>query len=608
MHIACLKNHGIPYLQVMESYSIKVDGIHKSRKRVIRNLGPLSRFDDGKPDFLSRLRKSFKDGKPIIDGLDDLLDQMAVSKKVSVEFDRSDDTAAFSNPQNIGYFILDSLYDKLGIYDVLTLHKSRSKIEYDLNGLAKLLVFSRIQNPDSKYRTWENKNNYLFDITSSKELVEIYRALDVLCEKSDAIQKRMNLKISQSIGRDTDVCFYDVTNYWFETDGNDEDIKDAAGNVTKEGLRKSGPSKAKNRKPIVQMGLFIDSNGIPISFRLFPGNHIDQTTLRPAMKKTIDQMKFGKVIIVADGGLNSGKNLAHILSSGNGYIVSKSAKGSPKAVRTWILEEEGYRWNKEKTFKSKSMIRERIVKDEQGNSVTIKEKIVSFWSKKQRNYAMHENKKFIDYLSEVIENPDKLKDKQSNIKKFLEKTQVDKETGEILENAVSVLSLDMDKISEYINIMGYYTVMTSELDMPDGEVIDKYHGLSRIEDSFKIIKSDLEGRPVYVWNPEHIQAHFLVCFIALTMIRLIQHNVLVSQGKETKNARGWEAGITSEKIKHALSSWCADAFPGGFYRLTRPTEELRLILDSVDISPDIRIPTISEIRKLKYCIGRADFM
>jgi transposase len=608
MYIDKYPNNGIPYLRVVENYTTKISGRKKSGKRLIRNLGPLSRFDDGKPDFLLRLRKSFRDGAPIIENLVDLAEGKAVSEKVRVEFDKGDTDMAFSDPKNIGHFILDSLYDKLGIYDVLNLHKSRSYIEYDLNGHAKLQIFGRVLEPDSKSATWRERDRYLFGVVTSECEREIFRMLDVLNAKSETIQRRMNLKIANSIGRNTDICFYDVTNYWFEIDNNDEDVVDDNGQVVEEGMRKKGPSKAKTGKPITQMGLFIDSNGIPVAYRLFPGNNIDQTTLRPALKKTIGKMHFGRVVIVADGGLNSGKNLAHIISSGNGYIVSKSAKGSAKDVRRWILDEDGYVWNETGTFKSKSKIRTRTVEDENGAKVKLKEKIVSFWSKKQYDYAMHENKKFVEYLNDVIAHPDKLKDKQPKIKKFLEKAEVDKETGEIIEGTLTLLSLNMEKIKEYMDIMGYYTIMTSETMMDDREVIDKYHGLSRIEDSFRIIKSDLEGRPVFVSNPGHINAHFLICFIALTMLRLIQYKVLVSQGKETKNVRGWESGLTADKIKKALRDHKADALPGGYFRLSKPTEDLLTIMNAIGVSADLRIPTIKEVRQLKYDIDNANVM
>jgi transposase len=591
----------------MESYSVKEDGVHKSRKKVLRNLGPLSRFDDGKPDYLERLRASFKAGMPMIKELEDLGGTGTDSKNVKITFDKTDDAAAFSDPKNIGYFLLDGLYDQLGIYDVLNLKKSRSKITYDLNGITRLLLFGRVLNPGSKCATWKSNGDYLFRIASSDKLIEVYRALSVLDEKSEAIQLRTNTRIKNSIGRDTDICFYDVTNYWFEIDDNDGDEFDKNGNIIREGLRKSGPSKAKNRKPIAQMGLFMDSDGIPISYRLFPGNHIDQTTLRPAMKKTIGRMDFGRVIIVADGGLNSGKNLAHIVKGGNGYIVSKSAKGSVKKVKQWILGPEGYVYNETGTFKSKSQVRERTVTDEDGNDVAVREKIISFWSKSQYDRALHENRKFIDYLNAVTEFPDKLKDKQGKLKKYLKVDEVNKETGEIVKT-VSCLSLDMDKINTDLGLMGYHTLMTSEVDMPDRDVIDKYHGLSRIEDCFRTIKSDLSGRPVNVNTPEHVNAHFLICFLALMLIRIIQNKILKHLGKETRNVWDWELGLSADRIKEALNGFRADALPGGYYRLSKPTDDLALIMDAFGIDTELRIPTGQQLRQLKYSFDKAKLM
>ena len=147
--------------------------------------------------------------------------------------------------------------------------------------------------------------------------------------------------------------------------------------------------------------------------------------------------------------------------------------------------------------------------------------------------------------------------------------------------------------------------MTSETGKSDREIIDKYHGLSRIEDSFRITKSDLEGRPVYVRNPEHINAHFLICFIALTIIRLIQYRVLKYQGKSTMNEDGWESGITAERFKKALVSFNSGLQPGGRYRLTKPSDDLELILESFNINAALRMPTISDLHKLKYSFDQA---
>ncbi len=144
----------------------------------------------------------------------------------------------------------------------------------------------------------------------------------------------------------------------------------------------------------------------------------------------------------------------------------------------------------------------------------------------------------------------------------------------------------MDKIREYLDLMGYYTIMTSETDKSDEEIISKYHGLSRIEDSFRIIKSDLDARPIFVRTPEHINAHFLTCFIALTIIRIIQHKILLHQGKATNSTEKWESGLSAERIQTALRDWKADALPSGYFRLTNQSSDLTRILSSFGLSAD----------------------
>jgi len=197
MFIELIDNNGTDYLRVMESYSVNEGGSSKRRRRTVRNIGPLSRYEDGKPDYLERLRQSFRDGKPIIESLVDLVEAKPIRRKIKVEYDLENENDCFSYPKNIGYFLLDALYDALGIYDVLNKHKSLTKIEYDLNGLAKLLVFGRVLNPCSKKETFEGRKDYAFDVTSSNKLIEIYRTLDPLDKKADTVQTRMNHKIKK---------------------------------------------------------------------------------------------------------------------------------------------------------------------------------------------------------------------------------------------------------------------------------------------------------------------------------------------------------------------------------------------------------------------------
>ena len=204
MHIACVNNNGIKYLQVQESYTTKGDGTLKNRKRIVRNIGPLSRYDDGAPDYVKRLRQSFKDGEPLIGSLAELAGlegKEAGERKVSITFDLDDEAQCVSNPKNIGYFLLDGLYDALGIYDVLNKYKSQSKIAYDLNGIAKLLIFGRILEADSKLGTFEGRERYLMEVCASDNLIEVYRALDCLLNNAANFIREKFLPLRRSVIR-----------------------------------------------------------------------------------------------------------------------------------------------------------------------------------------------------------------------------------------------------------------------------------------------------------------------------------------------------------------------------------------------------------------------
>ena len=577
MYIAVSINNGTKYLQVIECYSERGDdGQRIDKKRVVMNLGPLSRFDDGKPEYVARLRQSFNEGNPIIDALLPLVNGDNCNSVV-IKLHKNKDSEAFLDLKNIGYFILSAIYIFIGINDLIRYYKSLYHINYDIDGIIQMLIYGRVLCPDSKLGTFEQRGRYAFEVTQCNDLNEVYKALDVIDKSAIAIQNRINHKISSAWGRSTETCFYDVTNFWFEIGQNDSDLVDESGNIIP-GLRKKGVSKEHRSEPIVQMGLFIDGNNLPIAFRLFPGNTNDQSTLRPVLEQA-KAMKLGRIIIVADGGVNGGPNIAYLIISGNGYLVSKSTAKSDKNVVKWILDEEGYKYNETNTFKVKSMIRKRIIIDENGNPLEIEEKIVSYWSKKQYIRALIQNDIFMQYLDKIIKNPHKLKDKAKKVEQFLIEKHIMKKTGEIVD-IDKLFSINWAKINKYTELAGYYTILTSEINMSDDEIIKKYHGLSRIEDSFRITKSDLEGRPIFVRTREHINAHFLICFVALLMQRIIQYKILKFQGKDTKNINGWEAGLSASRIAEALNSWQVELFPKGICRVTKPDDDLETILGS----------------------------
>ena len=199
------------------------------------------------------------------------------------------------------------------------------------------------------------------------------------------------------------------------------------------------------------------------------------------------------------------------------------------------------------------------------------------------------------------ENPDKLKDKQRKSQEFIEVIDIDKKTGEVIKTKKVVVFLE-EKLKKYKETLGFYSIVTSEIDEDDKEIINRYHGLSRIEDSFRIIKSDLEGRPIYVWTEEHIKAHFLICFIALTIIRIMQYKILKYENKSTLNVDDWEQGITAEKIKEELNNLETDIFDGNSYKMRKPTDNILKLLNVYEYNFNFRLPSKQEILELRNYI------
>ena len=618
-HIECVKNNGKPYLRLAESRYVK--DIGRQKKFVLKNLGPLSKFDDGKPDFLKRFREKFKNGEIDFDGIT-YYSNLPTKRAFEI-----DNEMNYIELKNIGFLFLQSIYNSLGITEFLNRIKSNSKIEYDLNGLTKLLVFERILDPQSKKKTFENKDKFLFSIVDSNDINQIYRALDVLSKNYKKIQKIIITKIkNSSIGRNTSLTYYDVTNYFFETmygdediyelDENNEIVKDENGEpiIARKGFRKKGVSKENSKGPIVQMGLFIDNNGIPVSHKLFPGNTQDKTTFKDVLENDVDEMNLGKIITVADNGMNTQENKYLIVEKGNGYIVSKSVKKSWKSQRDWALEDKDYTYIKnnadEVVFKYKSRINEITLiytnNDGTKSEKIIKEKEIIYWSKKHYEKELNQNKKFLEYLESCKKNPDKLKDKQRKSQEYIKVLDIDKKTGEVIKTDKLIVFLD-EKLEKYKETLGYYSIVTSEINEDDKEIINRYHGLSRIEDSFRIIKSDLEGRPIYVWTEEHIKAHFLICFIALTIIRIIQYKILKYENKSTLNVDGWEQGITADKIKQALNNFKACSDKNGTCLISTPDIQIEKIIKSLGIEMP-NLTTIDKIDKFKNQLNKDIFM
>ncbi len=497
------KRKGRIYLSIVHGYREKDTG--KSKQKTIKTLG-----------YLDELEKEFEDPISYFTQLAKNMTEEYNSKHkpVTVEIDPNKTLDPGTDlTKNFGYAALSKIYHELELNTFFQIRQRELDIQFNLNSIAKLLFYGRVIFPCSKKSTFEQKHR-LFDRTEFS-LDDVYRSLTYLNKYEKPLQKWIHEKISAKYGRDTSLMYYDVTNYYFEIDEADD-------------LRKKGVSKEHRPDPIVQMGMFIDNNGLPVSYDLFSGNTNDVTTLRPALKNAKDNIGAEKVIVVADKGINSGDNLYYTLSGKNGYVVSMSIRGAGKEIQDYVLEENGYiQQGEEYKCKSRLCPRQINVTMSSGRKkkVSVDEKQVVFYSDKYAKRAKAEREAALLKAKDLITSPGKYNRSTSyGAAKYIQNISYDNETGEILEGQ-SALYLNEELIKDEEKFDGYYMIVTSEMDKSDSEIIDIYRGLWRIEESFKITKSSLTARPVYVSRQDHIHAHFLTCFVALTLTRILEMKI-----------------------------------------------------------------------------------
>ncbi len=271
MYVECFKNNGIDYLRLVQSNRVKNSkGLKTARKKVVYNIGPLSKYDDGKPDFVERLKQSFKAGNPIIASLEKYCGKdntLPITYNFSLTEGSPD---CFGSPKIFSNVLLERILEELGLMNLFASYKGFSKIKYDVYGFAKLLIFGRLLNPASKFATIKQNEDYYTPILNEFNQDNVYDTLDFIFANKDKIIKRMNTNLVKKANRSPKIIYYDVTNFYFEIENPDDDILDENENIIQKGIRKNGVCKEERKLPIVQMGLFMDDNGIPISIESFP--------------------------------------------------------------------------------------------------------------------------------------------------------------------------------------------------------------------------------------------------------------------------------------------------------------------------------------------------
>jgi len=444
--------------------------------------------------------------------------------------------------RNYGYSAIMKIYHNLGLHKFFAVKARYQKFEFNTNSIMLLLLISRILSPGSKKKAFEEKERYFerFDFS----LLDIYRSLSHFAEVSRDIQELLHKQISLKYGRDTKTIYFDVTNFYFEIDEEDE-------------LRKKGICKERRPNPIVQMGLAMDADGVPVSYKLFPGNIHDDAIFRGVIGEICRNYETGRIIAVGDMGIITGNNIWYLIGGNpqkpkHGYVFSFSVRGGTKEFKDYVLSDEEYISNDDGTYKVKSrrIAREINVTMTSGKIAKkiVYEKQVVFWNKKYADKAKKDRERTLLKTMELMNNPSKYKKSTHHgAAKYI--MGIDEQTGEVNPN--QILSLDTKLIAEEEKLDGYYSIVTSEHNMDNQRIIDTYRGLWEIEETFRVAKSEIEARPVFVSREDRIEAHFLTCFISLVVIRLLQ--------KITDNA------FTSKEIINTLNRISCSNIQGNLY-------------------------------------------
>ena len=558
------KKTGRTYLQIVHGYRDK-EG--KSKSKVIKSLG-----------YLDDLEKEFHDPIAHFTILAKQMDSQRLDKK-QLTFTINADSKInrnVKNRKNYGHIVFSKIYHQLQLDRFFNNKQRHQNFKFNSNSIMKVLLFARLLYPCSKKATVEFKDRF-FD-KADFSLDDVYHCLTHFNSIAKQAQQFIHEQIVQHYQRNTDLIYYDVTNYYFEIDKQDD-------------FRKKGCSKEHLPNPLAQMGLAVDKQGIPISYRLFSGNTHDSQTLLPALKDIKKQFHTKRIIVVADKGLNSGDNIAFNSALGDGYIYSKSVRSASNQFKSYVLNDDGYSWIG-KDYKKKSRvipihINVTVGKYKNGKNkkkkIQIDQKQVVFYSHKYAQRSKKQREAVIAKAVDLIANPSKYQKATSHgAAAYVANLEFDKATGEIL-NTSKKLSLNKEKIKQDALLDGYYAIVSSELDQSDEHIIEMYRGLWRIEESFKITKSNLNARPVFLTRKDHINAHFLICFIAFVIARIVEIRL--------KNK------YTIEKILKTLRSVSCSHIDANHYLFDYADEVTDDINDVFDLNIGQKVMTLGEIKK-----------
>lgn len=548
------KNGNHQYVRIVESYRDPVTGNPKIR--IIKNLGNLAKLEAEEPGIVDRLKREFQEKREKRN--EENTNQSLAFIDHFIQSTQHEEAVLC----NYGYLVYKSIWDQFNLDYFFKYRQSKTKIGFPTKDIAQMLVYQRLLNPSFKKNAYETMDK-LFGIENGFDLHHIYRSLDFFAEQKENLEVYLNKRLSETMERDLSVCFYVVTTYYFESQKADD-------------LKKFGFSKDEKFNEVqVVMGLLIDSYGIPISFELFPGNTSEFSTLEPVLVRLKEEYGLNQVIIVADRGLNSRKNLAFIRSLGYDYVMAYKIKSASQDIKSQVTDLRDYTVLNGDMMYKEILLNQRIKLDGHGEYAEFTDKFVLSYSKKRAQKDAADRERLVKKAEKLQSSPGMLK---KGGKKYVQLSFDDFD-----------VDINEEKIEDDSKYDGFYGYVSSDHRLLSQDIMSIYHSLWKIEESFRVMKSHLETRPQFVWTESSIKGHFVTCYLALVIQRYVEHLL-----------REEDVYLSTGQIQESLSSANVSVFKrekvSDLYIKNKANENFSQILKALKLA---EIPNSGRITQIK---------
>ena len=546
------KLNGRTYLSIVESFydPNKKGTAHKTYKS-LKSIQSL--IEAGIPDPVAHFQKE--------------VDKLNNERKVN----EANQISETSSTRYLGYFPIKAIMEKLNIKRTIDYFKITTNFDFDLYDILSSLVYARVVKPCSKYKTFHEVIPYLFE-PHNFSYDQLLTGLKFYGNDYEKFVELFTTETKRVYGLNTSHTYFDCTNFYFEIDREDD-------------FRRKGPSKENRKDPIVGLGLLLDSNLIPIGMKMYPGNESEKPIMRDVVSSLKKQNNIdGKTIHVADKGLNCAANICFSRKNGDGYLFSKSVKQLPETEKVWVLLDKDYKDIKDKDGKLLYRYKSCIDKfpysytDDDGKTHRL-----NLTEKRVVTYNPSLAKKKISEIDREVEKARDLCLSQAKRDEFGDSGKYVTFSGE--DGSKVTTSINTDKIEEDKKLAGYNLLVTSETKMKDEDIYNTYHNLWRIEESFKVMKSDLDARPVFAQTEESIKGHFLICYIAVLLERIFQFIILKNQ-------------YSSSEIYGFMKDFTLAKHPYGYINLTASTKFIRDLADITSLPITNLNLTDTQIKKI----------